>query len=122
MAGTVSDEEVDIVVSRIMRAKEDEYEIMADDLDDFLHVKAADLPTSTRESMKTVYSDLYEQRSGTYEAFVAGQITPEQFKAHMQVNVEHAFHDIQDILGVDSFLKLFRMPLEVAVATLFNRP
>ena len=74
---TVSDEQVEIIVQRIMRAN---------------------------------------------EAFVAGQLTPEQFKAQMQTNVGHALHDIQDILGVASFLKLFRMPPDVAVAALFHRP
>lgn len=116
----IPESQVEAAVQRIMRAREDEYDIMMSDVDDFLHVKVPMLPSNVQDSMKAVYSGLYDRRLKTYDTYTSGQISKDQYLAQMHQNIEQAFHDLQDLLGGQMFKEVFRMPPPVAAAYLFR--
>jgi len=118
---SISDSALEQAIQRVTRAKEDEYEILMDDIDDFLHVKFSSLPADARASMKTIYSELYDKRQAEYEQFAAGRITADEFKMRMRTNVTAALHEVRDLLGQEAFHAVFRMPPELAAAYLFAR-
>jgi len=118
---TIQDAEVEVAINHITRAKEDEYDILMDDVDDFLHFKCSVLPQDAQVSMKSIYSTLYDKRHADYELFSAGKISPDEFKARLRGNVTNAIHDVRDLLGQEAFHSVFKMPPEVAAAYLFNR-
>jgi len=117
----IADSVVEQAIQRITRTKEDEYEILMDDLDDFLHIKFSSLPSGIKDSMKTIYSNLYNKRIEDYDLFAAGKMTSNEFKAKMRTNVISALHDVKDLIGQENFNSVFKMPPEIAAAYLFGR-
>ena len=118
---SISDIELDKVIQHITRAKEDEYEILMDDLNDFLHVNFSALPSDEQMGIKNIYSNLYDKRQADYEPFAAGKISAEAFQSRMRANVTTALHDVKDQLGEAAFHSVFKMPPEIATAYLFGR-
>lgn len=118
---SISDPAVEQAIQRITRAKEGEYEILMDDIDDLLHIKFSSLPADAQVSMKAIYSELYDKRQVDYEQFATGTIKAEEFKVRMHTNVTSALHNVRDLLGQEAFHSMFRMPPELAAAYLFAR-
>lgn len=118
---SISDSAVEQAIQRITRAKESEYEILMDDIDDVLHIKFSSLPADMRISIKTIYSALYDKRQADYEQLAAGKIKPEEFQLRMRTNVTLSLHNVRDLLGKEAFHSVFRMAPELAAAYLFAR-
>lgn len=118
---SIRESEVEAAVQKVLQARTDEYEIIMNDVDTFLHVKCQSLSVETQAEMKVIYSKLYDKRQANYEAYVAGRISADTFKEAMRIDVTAAFSDIRDLLGKESFRSVFKMPSEVATAYLFAR-
>jgi len=117
----VSERAVEQAIQSITRAKEDEYDILMDDIDDFLHVKFSNMPLDDQSALKGIYSELYDKRQADYEQLGTGKISADEFKSRMQINMSSSMHQIRDLLGQEAYKGTFKMPPEIAAAYLFAR-
>lgn len=116
----ISDDAIEQAVQRVLHSKEDECDILMDDIEDNLHVNITDIQPALLQEIKSIYFVLYDKRTSSYENFKTGQLTPAQYRAEMRDNVSIAFHQVREVLGNDQYLSIIKVNPDIAAMALFG--
>ena len=113
-ADLISEEMVVSAVDSITHSKEEEIDILREDLQEFLNINTRELSEESRGQLREIYFQLYVSRHAIYADFKGGAITPEAYKGALSRAVTEAFEDASSVLGAEAFVSLFKMPAPVA--------
>lgn len=115
-SGLISEEMVERALLRITHSKDDEIEILKEDIQDFLNINTQELPDEARTQLRDIYSELYSKRQATYNDFKNGTLPQNVYLTKLRSNVVEAFENTKSVIGDNSYESIFKLPPEVAAA------